>query len=79
MDTHEPWYQKETMNKNEAKKSIFNVLKHKYSNNHELLNKVINEIIHDKVEMGSIRGYYTFQHNEFKLKVQERIEYIQKK
>ena len=79
MDAHEPWYQVVSMGRNDAKKAIYNVLKHKYSGHHELLNKVINEVIHDKIEMGSIRGYYTFQHNEFKLKVQERIEYIQKK
>ena len=78
MDSHEPWYQVVSMGRNDAKKAIYNVFEHKYKD-HELLKKVIDEVIHDKVEMGSIKGYYTFQHNEFKLKVQERMEYIKKK
>ena len=57
---------------------VFKIFQHKYED-HEELKKVIKEIVNDKVDMGSIRGYWTFQHNEFKLRVQERLDYINRK
>jgi len=77
-DAHEPWYQVVAMGHEEARSHVFKVFQHKYED-HEELKKVIKEIVNDKVEMGSIRGYWTFQHNEFKLKVEERLNYMHKK
>lgn len=74
----EPWYQVVSMGHEEARTQLFNVFKFKIED-HKILRKVINEIVHDKIEMGSIRGYWTFQHNIFKLAIQERLDYINRK
>lgn len=75
---HEPWYQVVSMGHEEARGHVFKIFEHKYED-HEELKKVIKEIITDKIIMGSIRGYWTFQHKEFKIKVQERLDYIYRK
>lgn len=62
----------------DARLHIFNIFKHKYTD-HVELTKIINEIITKKVEMSSVRAYWSFQHKEFKHLVEERIEYIHKK
>ena len=73
-----PCYEELGMPRNEAREAIFNVYKHKYTN-HDELKKVINEIITDKIEMCSYRGYWVFQHNIFKKNVQDRLDYHYKK
>ena len=73
-----PWYEEIEMPHEEARVAQFEVFKNQYTD-HEELQKIIKEIIHDKVLMGSYRGYWTFQHNEFKLKIKERYEYLNKK
>ena len=74
----EPWYQVVSMGHEDARNQLFNVFKFKVED-HELLSKIIKEVVHDKIEMGSVRGYWTFQHNHFKLLVQEKIDYINRK
>tara|TARA_Y100001935_G_C17107498_1_gene409152 strand:+ start:472 stop:723 length:252 start_codon:yes stop_codon:yes gene_type:complete len=74
----EPWYHFVSIGHEEARNHVFKIFQHKYED-HEELKKVIKEVVNDKVEMGSVRGYWSFQHNEFKLRVQERLDYINRK
>jgi len=67
-----------SMKHKEARGHIFKVFKHKYED-HDELHKIINEVINSKTEMATINSYWTFQHKEFKAKIEERINYIHKK
>lgn len=73
-----PWYEETEMSRNDARNAQFEIFKNQYPH-HQQLKKIINEIIHDKIPMCSFRGYWTFQHNEFKCKIKERFDYINKK
>lgn len=74
----EPLYQAVSIAPEEARAQLFNVFKFKVED-HKILKKVINEIVHDKIKIGSIRGYWRFQHNIFKLAIQERLDYVNRK
>ena len=62
------------MGHEEARGHVFKVFQHKYED-HEELKKVIKMTKLD----GKYSWYWTFQHNEFKLKVEERLNYMHKK
>lgn len=70
------YYPLVSMASSDVRKHLFKVFKYKYKN-HDQLKKVINEIIDERTVLGSIHGYWNFQHSEFKTKVRERLEYIQ--
>ncbi len=78
MENAGPWYEEIEMPREEARIAVFNVFQHQYKDHKQLIN-IIKDIINDKVEMCSYRGYWTFQHTDFKTKVKERIEYCNKK
>ena len=71
-------YEKIKMHRNEARCAQFEIFKNQYTD-HDELKKIIKEIIHDKVEMGTYHRYWRFQHNEFKFKIKERFHYLNKK
>ena len=64
--------------RSEAREQLFNVMKYKVSD-HNLLNKIINEVVNDRVEMKNLQQYWEFQHNEFKLAIQDKLYYINRK
>jgi len=71
-------YEEIDMLHEEARVAQFEVLKNQYTD-HEELQKVIKEVVHNKVAMGSYHDYWTFRHKEFKLNIKERYEYLNRK
>ena len=58
----------------EARIHLFTILKHEFIQ-HDNLRDYIKQVIPDKTEMSSIRGYWMFQHAKFKKDVIDLYNY----
>lgn len=71
-------YEERMMSRIEAKKSLFNVLKYKIDD-HEVLIKLIDEVIRVNIELGNYKVYYKFLHKEYKRQIEEKWNYLHRK
>lgn len=73
---NEPWYENIVMSVAEAREHIFKALKYRCPD-HNKLNQYIHKIIPDDTVMGSIRGYWTFQHTILKNAVESKLDHYE--
>ena len=74
-DCAEPWYQRDTFTYKAAVEALTYCMKGKIEDK-DMLARLIKEIVPEKENFGSSRGYYTFLHTKYKNEIMERFKYL---
>ena len=74
-DCAEPWYQCDTFTYKAAVEALTYCMKGKIEDK-DMLARLIKEIVPEKENFGSSRGYYTFLHTKYKNEIMERFKYL---